>query len=62
MSIRLLSYADLDIKKGLDGRVTIWRKTKDDSLKFPKPIDIGYGQKRWKESEIDEWIETRAAM
>lgn len=59
MSTKLLSYVDLQLK-GLGSRVTVWRKIKDKSLKFPQPIDIGYGQKRWKESEIDEWVDSRA--
>ena len=61
MPTQLLSYVDLRAK-GLGSRVTIWRKLRDTSLKFPQPIDIGYGQKRWKESEIDEWIESRSEL
>ncbi len=61
MSGILLTYRDLE-KRGHGSRVTVWRKTKDKSLKFPQPIDIGYGQKRWKESEIDEWVDSRSEV
>ncbi len=61
MSRNLLTYRDLE-KRGHGSRVTVWRKTKDKSLKFPQPIDIGYGQKRWKESEIDEWVDSRSEV
>ncbi len=59
MSGKLLTYRNLEAR-GHGSRVTVWRKVKDKSLKFPQPIDIGYGQKRWKESEIDEWVDSRA--
>ncbi len=59
MSGKLLTYRDLEAS-GHGSRVTVWRKTKDESLNFPSPIDIGYGQKRWKESEIDDWVDSRA--
>jgi predicted DNA-binding transcriptional regulator AlpA len=36
-------------------RVTLWRLQKEDE-KFPKPIII-LSQKKWKKSEIDEYLE-----
>ena len=58
MSRKLLTYRDLEVR-GHGSRVTIWRKTKDVSLNFPSPIDIGYGQKRWIEDVIEEWEDSR---
>ena len=56
----LFSYEDLK-EMGFGSRATIWRRLKDDSLKFPKPIDIGYGQKRWRDTDLHKWIKQRTA-
>lgn len=58
MSRKLLTYRDLQAR-GHGSRATIWRKTKDENLNFPSAIDIGYGQKRWKEDEIEKWEDSR---
>ena len=60
MSKILLSYDDLN-QMGFGSRATIWRKLKDKSLNFPKPIDIGYGQKRWRDTDLQNWIKQRIA-
>ena len=56
----LLSYTDLE-DLGFGSRTTIWRKLQDRSLKFPKPIDTGYGQKKWRYSDLENWINQRSA-
>ena len=56
----LLSYNDLE-ELGFGSRTTIWRKRQDKSLKFPEPIDIGYGQKRWRDTDLQNWIKHRIA-
>jgi len=56
-NINLLSYRDLE-SRGYGSRVTIWRKVK--AGEFPEPIDIGYGRKAWRESEILKWLEAKA--
>jgi predicted DNA-binding transcriptional regulator AlpA len=61
VSKKLLTYRDLEAR-GHGSRVTIWRKTKDSSLKFPQPIDIGYVQKRFLDDEMEAYEEYRATM
>jgi predicted DNA-binding transcriptional regulator AlpA len=56
----LLSYNDLE-ELGFGSRTTIWRKLQDKSLEFPEPIDTGYGQKKWRSSDLQSWIQQRAA-
>jgi predicted DNA-binding transcriptional regulator AlpA len=58
MPRKLLTYLDLE-KRRLGSRSTILRKTEDLSLNFPRPIDTGYGQKRWDEAEIEQWENSR---
>ncbi len=54
-NITLLSYSDLE-SRGHGSRTTIWRKVKDG--KYPEPVDTGYGQKAWLESDIISWLES----
>ena len=56
-NINLLSYRDLG-SCGYGSRVTIWRKV--NSGEFPEPIDIGHGRKAWRESDIVDWLESKA--
>ena len=56
-NINLLSYRDLE-SHGYGSRVTIWRKVKDGE--FPVPVDVGYGRKAWKESDIISWLESKS--
>ena len=56
----LLSYNDLE-ELGFGSRTTIWRKLQDKSLEFPEPIDTGYGQKKWRYSDLQSWIKQRLA-
>jgi len=61
MNVRLLSYADLSEKKGIPfSRVHLWRMIENGE--FPKPIKLSKSRSAWIESEIDEWIETKAAQ
>ena len=56
-NINLLSYRDLGAR-GYGSRVTIWRKV--NAGEFPEPIDVGYGRKAWRESDIIDWLESKA--
>lgn len=56
-NINLLSYRDLE-SRGYGSRVTIWRKV--NAGEFIKPIDVGYGRKAWRESDIIDWLESKA--
>ena len=56
----LLTYKDLE-EMGFGSRTTIWRKIKDDVLDFPKPIDVGYGQKRWRDLDLQNWVKQQSA-
>lgn len=44
-------------KKTSAGKSTIWGWVKDG--KFPKPIKLSDRISVWKESDIDEWIESK---
>lgn len=58
-NITLLSYKDLE-KAGYGSHVTIWRRIKEDN--FPKPLSIDgkkTSKKKWRESEIIEWLEAQ---
>jgi len=57
-NINLLSYRDLEAR-GFGSRVTIWRKV--NGGEFPKPLDTGYGRKAWRESDIIDWLESKAS-
>ncbi len=58
-NINLLSYNDLEAL-GYGSRVTIWRKVKNSE--FPKPlIDAGHGRK-WRESDIIDWLESKSGQ
>ena len=39
---------------------TLWRRVKDKS--FPQPISLGGRSVGWLQSEVNEWIKTRAAL
>ena len=36
------------------GRVTLWKLCKSD--KFVKPVSMSLSHKRWRESDVDSWI------
>ncbi|WP_319405403.1 AlpA family transcriptional regulator [uncultured Desulfosarcina sp.] len=58
MSEKILRWPDLK-KKVPVSHVTIWRWEKDGH--FPKRIQLGGNSAGWLESEVDDWIEQRAA-
>jgi prophage regulatory protein len=58
--LRFLNYDDLKHLKGITYcRVHLQRL--ENEGRFPQRVQIGAGRIGWLESEIDEWIETRAA-
>ena len=57
-NINLLSYDDLEAL-GYGSRTTIWRRVNNG--KFPPPIDTGSGGKRWRETDVIEWLEAKAS-
>jgi prophage regulatory protein len=60
MTRRILSYADLKPRKGINySRVHLARLIK--SKQFPAPISLGVNRVGFVESEIDAWIEQRMA-
>lgn len=57
MSDHLLTYSDVQKITGIKSRATLWRKSRCDDDSFPKPYQDGSNFTRWKQSEIDEWID-----
>ena len=53
MSDRLLSLPEVERKVSL-GRSTIYRRIARGT--FPRPVKLGEGCVRWRESAIDNWI------
>lgn len=53
----------IDIKEVMHkvGMSRVWIYTKISEGNFPKPIKLGSNCSRWVESEVDEWMEARAA-
>ena len=39
---------------GIRSRTTIWRRINKGT--FPNPVEIGFGQIRWRKDEIENWI------
>lgn len=58
MNLRLLRFSEVQAKVGLS-RTTLWRLERENQ--FPKRKRIGKNSVGWLESEIDEWIASRAA-
>ena len=58
MMTKVLRKKDIREKLGLSD-VTIWRMERDGD--FPQRIKIGPNSVGWIESEVDQWIEQRAA-
>ena len=56
--MRILRKKDIRDKLGLSD-VTIWKMERDGN--FPKRINIGPNSVGWIESEVDQWIEKKAA-
>lgn len=56
---RALGIAALCAKLNF-GRTTVWRRLKDDPT-FPRPVVLGGNSQRWLESEIDAYLEAKAA-
>ena len=58
MQARIIRWPELQKKIGVSN-VTVWRWEKDGQ--FPKRIRLGGNSAGWIESEVDKWIEKRAA-
>lgn len=59
--MRVISYSRLKPEKGIGfSRESIRRLVKE--KKFPAPLDLGDRSIAWPETELDEWLETRAAL
>ena len=56
-SERLISAKEVERLTGL-GRVTLWRKSNNQTDPFPQAYRNGTHYTRWKLSEILEWIES----
>ncbi len=54
--MNLLRIDDV-VKKTSIGKSTIWVWVKEE--KFPKPIKLSERISVWKESDIDEWVESK---
>jgi prophage regulatory protein len=57
MSDRLLKLSEVAQKISM-GRTWIYDQIKADS--FPKPLQLSPSAVRWRESEIDAWIEAQS--
>lgn len=56
--MQLISFKEVQKRLSI-GRTALWKLTKLDN--FPKPIKVTVGRKAFIETEIDAWIEERAA-
>ena len=54
--MNLLRIKDV-VKKTTIGKSTIWQWVEEE--KFPKPIKLSERISVWKDSDIDEWIESK---
>ncbi|MDA8740769.1 AlpA family transcriptional regulator [Rhodobacteraceae bacterium] len=59
LSIRLLRLRDVISTVGMKRS---WILQKVNEGKFPKPIKLGDRANAWRESDIIEWIESRASI
>jgi prophage regulatory protein len=58
--MRILSYSELEHRKGVRfSKPHLWRLERDG--KFPKRVPLSASRHGWLESEIDAWLERRAA-
>ena len=58
MATQLLRLHDVISRTGL-GRSTIYRRLAEGS--FPRPVGLGVRAIAWRETEINEWIDSLAA-
>lgn len=55
MGERLLRLKEVEAKTGI-GRSSVYKYMSEG--RFPLPLQLGPGTVRWKQSEIDEWIDS----
>lgn len=55
--VRLLSVREVVARTTLS-RTTLWRKAREG--KFPQPLMLGEQRIAWRESDVADWIATRA--
>lgn len=61
MAIRVMDAAATAAKTGLNARTLLerrWRRAHD----FPEPVPLSERKRGFLESEVDQWIERRAAL
>jgi len=56
MKEQLLTTKDVQELTGIKSRVTLWRKSRNEDDRFPRPYKDGARFTRWKMSEVQEWI------
>ena len=56
MGDRLLRLREVKEITGM-GRSTVYRRMQEGD--FPRPVKIGPAAVRWRESEVDAWVESR---
>lgn len=59
MAPKLLKIRDVMDRTGL-GRSTVWAKVA--ARDFPGPVAISQKARRWREDEVDEWIQSRTMV
>ncbi len=57
MTDQLLTSVDVQKITGIKSRATLWRKSRNQCDRFPKPYKDGTHFTRWKLSEIQEWMD-----
>jgi predicted DNA-binding transcriptional regulator AlpA len=57
MTEQLLTSDDVQALTGIKSRVTLWRRSRDEEDKFPKPYKVGSHSTRWKLSELKAWMD-----
>lgn len=59
-AMKLITVKDVLKITGYKSRTTLWRRVKAGD--FPKPISLSVHATRWKEHEVEEWINSRPEL
>jgi len=59
-AMKLITVKDVLKITGYKSRTTLWRRVKAGD--FPKPIALSEHATRWKEHEVEEWIDSRPEL
>ena len=52
----LLTTKDVLKITGFRNRVSLWRKSRNENDPFPRPLKDGHHFTRWRQSDIEKWM------